>query len=81
VFVSIAMIVLYTGASYIADDNVEGAFEWASCSLESFLKNNAFWKTKILFCLYVYMLNVISYVSTFYEEENILKYNVNEWSI
>jgi len=68
VFVSTAMIVLYTGAGNIADGTVEGVFEWASCSLKSFLKNKN-------------LINVISYVLISYEEGNLLKYNVSEWSI
>jgi len=37
VFVSIAMVVLYTGAGNITDGTVEDALEWTSYGFKSFL--------------------------------------------
>ena len=75
-FVSTAMIVLYTEAGNIADGIVEGALEWASCSLKSFFE-----KQKSYFVYMYICVNVISYVLIPYEEGNLLKYNISEWSI
>ena len=70
------MIVLYMGGGNIADGTVEGALEWASCSLKSFFE-----KQKSYFVYMYICVNVISYVLISYEERNLLKYNVSEWSI
>jgi len=48
VFVSTAMIVLYTGVGNVADGPMKDALEWGSCNLKFFFE-------KLLFCLYAYM--------------------------
>jgi len=63
---------LFVGAGNIADDTVEDAIEWVSCSFKSFLKNS----------IYMYIcVNVLSYVLISFKEENLLKYIVSVWLV
>ena len=57
------------GAGNIADGTMEGALEWASCSLKSFFEKQKYYFVYMYICV-----NVISYVLIPCEEGNLLKY-------